>query len=72
MTAAPLALSVSDLAEVHIWIDTTQPPTGRVVTEEDETTQPFLGWLQLLTTLAHAVQPPAAAPLTPPSATPEA
>jgi hypothetical protein len=71
MTAAPPAVSVSGVAEVHIWIDTTQPPTGRVVTEEGETAQPFVGWLQLLTILAHALQPPPAAPLTRPSEAPE-
>ena len=67
MTAAPPAVRVIGVVEVHIWMETTQPPTGRVVTVEGEPAQPFVGWLQLLTILANALQPPVAAPLTRPS-----
>ena len=69
MTPATPAVRVISVAEVHIWIDISQPPTGRVVTGDGEPAQPFVGWLQLLTLLAHALQPPAAAPLTRPSET---
>ena len=67
MTVALRAVRVIGVAEVHIWMDTTHPPTGRVLTVEGGPAQPFVGWLQLLTVLANALQPPAAEPLTRPS-----
>lgn len=68
MTAAPASVRVIGVVEVHIRIATTQPPAGHVVTE-DGPAQPFVGWLQLLSILADALQPAPAAPLTPPSET---
>jgi hypothetical protein len=67
MTAAPPTVRVVSVAEVHISIDGSEPPTGRVVTGEGEPAQPFVGWLQLLTILANALQLRPAAPLTRPS-----
>jgi hypothetical protein len=69
MTAAPPTVTVVSVAEVQISIDSSQPPTGRVVTGEGEPAQPFVGWLQLLTILADALQQRPAAPLTPPTET---
>jgi hypothetical protein len=56
--------------EVHISMETAQPPTGLVVTVDGEPAQPFAGWLQLLTILAKALRPPPAARLTRRSETP--
>lgn len=39
------------------WVDTSQPPTGRVTTAEGQPAQPFVGSLQLLAILARALQP---------------
>lgn len=69
MTAAAPTVRLIGVVEVNIWIETTQPPTGRVVTADGGPAQPFVGWLQLLTLLAKALQPPGAAPLTRPSET---
>lgn len=52
---------------VHIWMESTHPPTGRVVSVEGEPAQPFAGWLQLLTILTNALEPPP--PLIRPSGT---
>lgn len=56
------------MVEVHILMETAQPPAGRVVTAEGEPAQPFVGWLQLLAILADALQLPPP-PLTRPIAT---
>jgi len=69
MTAAHPGVRVIGVVEIRIWMDTTQPPTGRVVTVEGGPAKPFAGWLQLLSILAGALQPPAAAPVTRPSET---
>ena len=53
-----------DVIEVHISMETAQPPTGHVVTVDGEPAQPFAGWLQLLTILAQALPPPPVASLT--------
>ena len=70
MTATLARVRVIGVVEVHIWIDATQPPSGRVVTGVGQPAQPFAGWLQLLTILAGALQPPPAAPVRRPSETP--
>ena len=57
------------MVQIHIWIETTQPPTGRVVTVEGQPAKDFAGWLQLLSILASALQPPSDAPLTRPGET---
>jgi hypothetical protein len=67
MTAASPAFRVVSVV-VHIWMETTHPPTGRVVSVEGEPAQPFAGWLELLTILSDALEP-APAPLTRPSGT---
>lgn len=64
MTGRPPAIRVVGVVQVHIWMDTSQPPTGRVLTAEGEPAQPFVGWLQLLTILADALQPPPVDPFT--------
>ena len=69
MTTTPSAVRVIGMFEVHISMETTQPPTGLVVTVEGEPARPFMGWLQLLSILSGALQPPAAAPVTLPSET---
>ena len=56
------------VVDVHISMETTDPPTGRVVTAEGEPGQPFVGWLQLLSILAQVLRPPPV-PLTRPSET---
>jgi hypothetical protein len=70
MTAMLPFVRVIGVDGIHIWIDEMQPPTGRVVTGEGGPAQLFMGWLQLLTILANALQPPGAAPLTGASETP--
>ena len=45
------------MVEIRITMETTHPPTGRVVTGEGAPVQAFVGWLQLLTILANALQP---------------
>ena len=67
MTVASHAVKMVSVAELHISIDSIEPPTGRVVTGEGEPAQPFVGWLQLLTVLANALQLRPTAPLTRPS-----
>jgi hypothetical protein len=66
MTAVSPAFRVVSVV-VHIWTETTHPPTGRVVSVEGEPAQPFAGWLELLSILADALEPPP--PLTRPSGT---
>ena len=56
LSAAP-AVKVGRV--IQICVDTSQPPTGRVVVAEGEPAQPFVGWLQLLAILAAAFDPPA-------------
>ena len=58
MTASPSAVRVSGVVEVQILMETAHPPTGRIVPGEGEPAQPFVGWLQLLTILADALQRP--------------
>lgn len=53
------------VVQVHIWMDTTQPPAGRLITAEGEPARPFVGWLQLLAVLAEAFERQAGAPFTP-------
>ena len=57
------------VVDVHISMETTDPPTGRVVTAEGEPGQPFVGWLQLLSILADALLAPPEATLTHPPET---
>ena len=45
-TAAPL--------EVQIWVETHQPPTGRIQAGAADP-QPFVGWLQLLKFLTETL-----------------
>ena len=59
MTSASCAVRVVSVV-VQIWMDTTHPPTGRVVLVGGEAAQSFTGWLQLLTILTNAVEPPQA------------
>ena len=40
---------------IRIWVDTAQPPTGRVVTAEGQPPRVFSGWLDLLGILARAI-----------------
>jgi hypothetical protein len=63
MTAAPPAVRVVGVVEVHLSMETAEP-TGLVVTVDGEPAQRFEGWLQLLSILANALQPSPAAPLT--------
>jgi hypothetical protein len=52
------------VVDVHISVETTDPPAGRVVTGEGEPGQAFVGWLQLLSILANALVPPPQAAVT--------
>ncbi len=45
---------------IQIWVETGQPPTGRVSATDGGPARPFVGWLQLLTILAQALPPDAA------------
>lgn len=47
---------------IEIWVDGSQPPTGRVVAAVGAAAQPFAGWLDLLRILADAMG--TAAPVT--------
>jgi len=69
MTAAPARRQSVGVVELLISIETTHPPAGRVGIVEGGPALPFVGWLQLLTILADAVQPVPAPGLTPPSET---
>jgi hypothetical protein len=40
---------------IRIWVDTAEPPTGRVVIAQGRTSRPFSGWLDLLGILADAM-----------------
>ena len=57
------------VVDVRISMETTDPPTGRVVTAEGEPGQPFVGWLQLLSILGDALVSPPQAVLTHPPET---
>jgi hypothetical protein len=54
---------------IEIWVDTDDPPTGRVVACVGDPPQPFAGWLQLLAILTNAVSP-SGAPVRPAGGTP--
>jgi len=47
---------------IRIWVDTTEPPTGRVVIAPGRTSRPFSGWLDLLGILADAMSVDAVEP----------
>ncbi len=40
---------------IRIWVDSTQPPIGRVVTAEGQPPRVYSGWLDLLGILADAM-----------------
>lgn len=40
---------------IRIWVESVQPPTGRVVTAEGQHPRRFTGWLDLLGILADAI-----------------
>lgn len=66
MFLRPPSATVSRVIE--IWLDTCQPPSGRVVAAPGEEPEPFDGWLQLLHILGDVVtrEPPSGpAPATP-------
>lgn len=63
MTAGLPPAKVVGVAHLQIWMETDDPPTGRVAAAEGQPAQPFVGWLQLLTILAHALEPRAASAL---------
>jgi hypothetical protein len=42
---------------IEIWLDSGQPPTGRVVAAAGAAPQPFAGWLDLLRILAESFTP---------------
>ena len=65
-----MADEVADLArlsavmEVHIWLDQSEPPVGRLTVTgppresgHDEWSAPFTGWLGLLRALSRAIAP---------------
>ena len=53
MFRAPSGATVTLM--IRIWVDSTQPPTGRVVTFEGQPPRPYSGWLDLLGILADAM-----------------
>ncbi len=42
---------------IRIWVDSTQPPVGWVVTVEGQPPRAYSGWLDLLGILAEAMVP---------------
>ncbi len=49
--------------EVHIWLDQSEPPVGRLTvtgppeaTGQVDSSSPFTGWLGLLRALSHAIE----------------
>lgn len=43
---------------IQIWLDRRRPPAGHVESEAGERSQPFAGWLQLLSILADEIGRP--------------
>ena len=55
---------LSAVMEVHIWLDQSEPPVGRLTVTgppgasgRDEWSAPFTGWLGLLRALSRAIAP---------------
>ncbi len=55
---------LSAVMEVHIWLDQSEPPVGRLTVTgppgalgPDEWSAPFTGWLALLRALSRAIAP---------------
>ena len=55
---------LSAVMEVHIWLDQSEPPVGRLTVTgppgasgHDEWSAPFTGWLGLLRALSRAIAP---------------
>jgi hypothetical protein len=40
---------------IRIWVESVQPPTGRIVTADGQHPRLFAGWLDLLSILADAM-----------------